>query len=67
MKIPLFNPDEFFTEEGAELSQLIQNLLDPIVAKWMKAGYRTRDVEAIILNAARGSCLFARTMLINEG
>ncbi len=46
----LFNAYEAYTKKGGELSDELERILDPIFKKWAKAGYKVKDIEAIMVN-----------------
>jgi len=46
----LFTATEHWTEEANQLAFEIGAKIRPIIEKYIAAGYRTRDIESVIIN-----------------
>lgn len=44
----MFDDNEGFTKEALQLCDESQAALDPVIDKWIAAGYNIRDIEAVI-------------------
>ena len=44
----LFDKNECYTEKANELAREVHNVISPIVKRYSKLGYSTREIEAIV-------------------
>jgi hypothetical protein len=58
--ISLFDREENFSWQAMQIEREMENLLEPIVEKYARLGYSTRELEYIINGAAGFVCLHHR-------
>lgn len=56
----LYNEYECYTEEANDLAKEIHNAIYPIVKKYCKMGYSTREIESIVITEAQMVTICAR-------
>jgi hypothetical protein len=44
------NEFETYNEQGLQLNDEINSVINPIISKWMDDGYSAEDVQSIIIN-----------------
>jgi hypothetical protein len=64
--ISLFDREENFTWQAMDIEREIESLLEPIVEKYARFGYSTRELEYIINGAAGFVCLYHRGEYSNK-
>jgi len=56
----LFNEYESYNGAGSQVSEEVSKAIFPIIKKWAETGYKTKDIEAIIIDNTALESAFIR-------